>query len=549
MRLFLEALGAHRQELDSLNVFPVPDADTGSNLWLTQRGVVEALDHGTLEPDGTARSDELAHGGRAADVIREAALRSARGNSGVIVAQILLALVEEASWVGGGAGAGRSLASGLARASARATASVAEPLDGTILSVLAEAADRARRAVDRANSGVEGVPDVDAGSVAEAALGGARVALAQTVDALPALRAAGVVDAGGLGLVLLLDAVHAAVTDGPLTQAVGPSGPLDGRMDRPDVGDEPRQVPAFEVQFVLRAPDEEVPGLRARLAALGDSLVAVGGGGTHAVHVHTDHPQEALAAGRGVGTIEQESVARLDDRFGASGSAAHDPALDADDHRQRTGKAERAEVEATAVIAVTEGDGLREAFESLGAMVVRGGPGQPPDRDALAAAIARAPARGVVILPNDPEATRAVVATVEACGTPAIVVETAGPLEGLAAAAAQLPGRDLHASAAAMRGAAGAVLAGAVAPTGGDPAWIAFSRGRQVAAADTAAAAAGALVRALTTEAPDSEVVTVVVGSGGDDGVVNAIRTERGELRVEVLHGGQRAPAYLIGVE
>jgi DAK2 domain fusion protein YloV len=536
MRLFLEALETHRRELDSLNVFPVPDADTGSNLWLTQRGVVEALDHAVLEPNGGV-----------ADLIANAVLRSARGNSGVIVAQILMALVEDPAWADGGEGAGRSLALGLARASAQAAAAVAKPLDGTILSVLAEAAERAEAAVHRAgDEGDATDPGAEVGTVAEIALDGARMALARTVDVLPALRAAGVVDAGGLGLVLLLDAVHAAVANGPLTQAVGPLGPLgplERRAVRPEPVDITRSVKAYEVQFVLRAPDCEVPRMRVRLAAMGDSLVVVGGGGTHAVHVHTDHPDEALAAGRATGTIEQESVVTLDDRSGSSETAARDA-----DGRWPTGVGDQPAIVDTAIIAVADGDGVVEAFESLGAIVLRGDLVRSSGAGAFTHAIERIEG-GVVLLPNDPELVPAAANAVGQFGGRATVVETATVLEGLAAAAAHNPELDPDADAPAMRSATAAVVSGALSQAGAEVRWVAALGGRSVATADTAVRAAEALVEHLTARVREPEIITVIVGAAGDDGVVNAIRTARRDLRVDVIHGGQPGPAYLIGAE
>jgi DAK2 domain fusion protein YloV len=530
MRLFLESLEIHRLELDSLNVFPVPDADTGSNLWLTQRGVVDALDAAAL--DAARPGEGGPHDDSATEVISAAVLRSARGNSGVIVAQIVRALMEDVEWAEDGPGAGPALAAALARAVVHAMAAVAEPLDGTILSVLAEAAARARASAGQgAESAAPGgaiTPGrgVAAGKVAAAALAGGRVALARTVDVLPALRAAGVVDAGGLGLVLLLDALHAAVTGGSLTQTVGPLGPLDRRGNgskRPE-GSGP-SLPAYEVQFVLRAADALVPELRARLGALGDSLVVVGGGGTHAVHVHTDHPEDALSAGRSAGAVEQASVLPLGDH-------SVTPTLS----------------RRTALVAVADGDGVVAAFESLGAIVVRADLARSSGAGVFIGAIEGA-ASGVVLLPNDPELAPAAANAIGQTGGRVAVVETTSMLEGLVAAAAHNPELDPVADAAAMRSAADAVVSGTLSQAGTAGQWVAALGGRSVAAADAAVPAAEALVERLVARVPDPEIVTVIVGAAGDDGVVNAIRAARPDLRVDVIHGGQLGSAFLIGVE
>jgi hypothetical protein len=294
MALYAQALERFRPEIDSLNVFPVPDGDTGTNLLHTQRAVAEAL---AMAGAGAGDCSETMTGVR--ETVAEAALSGARGNSGVILSQVLRTFCAALPDAGAGAS---EIATALSEAAAAARRAVAEPREGTVLTVLDAAAADAQRA--------EADPAAAAGTVLEAALAGARAALVRTTDQLPELRAANVVDAGGKGAVLLLDALCAAVMDHGLTEPPGPAGPVG----RP-AGAGPRTELAFpfEVEFVLEgASDPALGSLRRRLAAMGDSRAIVGGDALFRVHVHTDRPEDALAAGRAAGTVRDPAVVSLD---------------------------------------------------------------------------------------------------------------------------------------------------------------------------------------------------------------------------------------------
>ncbi|HEX9312124.1 MAG TPA: DAK2 domain-containing protein, partial [Actinomycetota bacterium] len=286
MDLFAEALRQHREEIDSLNVFPVPDGDTGTNMLLTQEAVVSEL----ASLDG--RTDLRTLG----DAISRASLMGARGNSGVILSQVLRGLCERLP--DDGLVDPKELAGAIGHASHEADRAVAMPQDGTVLSVLRDAAGAA---ADAAGDGA-GVPDV-----VEAVLERARRSLAKTREVLPELRRAGVVDAGGKGLVLLFDALRAALVGAALTEPVGPLGPV-GISTESEAGAEPDQDFGFEVQYLLEAEQAAVGPLREALAGIGDSLVVVGGGGLYNVHVHTDSPDRAVALGGEAGRLRERSV-------------------------------------------------------------------------------------------------------------------------------------------------------------------------------------------------------------------------------------------------
>ncbi|HYT30500.1 MAG TPA: DAK2 domain-containing protein, partial [Actinomycetota bacterium] len=345
MTLFGRALREHRLELDSINVFPVADGDTGTNLLATYERVEGALAAG----EGDGNLDDLA------TTIARASLVGARGNSGVILSLALRGLCEGLS--AAETPDGLAFAAGLRRASDDAWGAVGRPVEGTILSVLRDAA----RAAGRAAEGGAGLADV-----VDQALDEARSSLARTTDLLPELRAAGVVDAGAKGIVLLLDALRAALGDRQLSEPVGPSGPV-GRTRGPSVAPPDR---AFEVQVLLEAPPRPIPGLRARLAEIGSSVVVVGAGGLFNVHVHTDEPARAADEVAKAGRALETHVADL--RVAVAACAAA-PAREV-----------RPAGEACGLLVVTGGEGLARAFASLGARVI-GSAAAAPEPSAVAA--------------------------------------------------------------------------------------------------------------------------------------------------------------------
>jgi DAK2 domain fusion protein YloV len=417
-----------------------------------------------------------------------------------------------------------------------ARAAVAEPAEGTVLTVLADAA----RAAGEAASSAEATP----AEVAAAAFREGAASVQRTRDILPALRAAGVVDAGGKGILLLLAALDAELSGAPVEVEVGPLGPVgepDADAPEGDVGFK------YEVQYLLDAPDDRVPVLRDRLGRLGDSLVVVGGGGTYKVHVHTNEPGQAVEEALDAGRPRQIAITDLAD---AVARCLSGQARAVQVERQRAG-----------LVAVAEGRGLEEVFRSLGALVVRGGPGSNPSVADLLEAVETAPGPEVVLLPNHPNVVPAAERAAGESSKLVWVLATTSVPAGVSAATAFNPATNAEENLESMRWAADGCSAGevtravrdAATPAGrvreGD--WLGLVASEVVAVGDDAAAVAARLARHLVE--PRHEILAVYVGADPSDDeaerVVEALRAEVPEREVEVHRGNQPAVAYLVGLE
>ncbi|WP_327379621.1 DAK2 domain-containing protein [Streptomyces sp. NBC_01212] len=522
--LALEALGRERAAIDAINVYPVADGDTGTNLYLTVESAAAAVEavfaaHET-GPTVPAHADAvraMAHG----------ALIGARGNSGTILAQLLRGMAAVLSE----AGDAHHLRTALAEAAAAARLAVAHPVEGTVLTV-ATAAAEAAGATGR-GAGLE--------DVAEAAYEGARAALAATPGQLAVLGRAGVVDAGGQGLVTVLGALLEAVGGQARGGAVGPAPetlPLTGDCAEPghDGG------PAFEVIFLLEAPDDAVARLRDRLDALGDSLVVVGGDGLWNVHVHVDDAGAAVEAGVEAGRPYRIRITH----FAADRGAAHrEPA-------QR------------AVVAVVPGDGLSGLCAEAGATTVLARPGEPPASGELVDAIRRAHAREVVLLPNDAQLRHTAAAAAEQARTEGIrvaLVPTRAAVQGIAALAVHEPGRSFDEDVVAMTAAAGATRYAELAVAerqswtmagicqAGDILGL-IDGDVAVIGEDVPRTARTVLDRMLSA---GGELVTLILGEDVPDTLGDELseHVREGYLAVDtvVYRGGHQAAPLLIGVE
>jgi dihydroxyacetone kinase-like predicted kinase len=269
---FRDQLEAHRAVINQLNVYPVPDADTGTNMCRTVDAVVAEL--------GTTPADLAS----TCAAITDAAFSGARGNSGVILSQVLGGLastLREADRI-----SATTLAEGLRAASQAADRTMRDPVEGTILTVVRASADGAEAAADAAGT---------LSNVVLAAREAARRALASTREMLPELRNAGVVDAGGLGYVLFLDALAHVVAGEPLPEVVEE----DHHAIRP-VGPQ-RDHPRYEVMYLCDLPDERIEAFKQRWAALGDSIAVAGGAGRWKCHVHTNDIGAAIEAALALG--------------------------------------------------------------------------------------------------------------------------------------------------------------------------------------------------------------------------------------------------------
>ncbi|WP_246360306.1 DAK2 domain-containing protein, partial [Nocardioides massiliensis] len=280
--LAVDRLAEAREEIDALNVYPVPDGDTGTNMYLTFQAARDAM----LAATGGDPDADLS---TALTALGRGALLGARGNSGVILCQVIAAFAGRIAAAQVGDRTAEVFAEALVAATEASYAAVGDPVEGTILSVARAASDAARA--------VAAVPTTRLGHVIGAAATAAREALARTPEQLPVLRDAGVVDAGGRGLCVVLDAAESAITG---KRAVGSTFRL-GEPRRIPVplpsGDLTAEGPAYEVMYLLDADDASIPELRRTLRSLGDSLVVVGGDGLWNVHVHVDDVGAAIEAG------------------------------------------------------------------------------------------------------------------------------------------------------------------------------------------------------------------------------------------------------------
>jgi len=286
---YAKLLRSHKEVINRLNVYPVPDGDTGTNMTLTVESVVEAL-----EPLGETAT--LAEVGQA---IAHGSLMGARGNSGVILSQLLRGLVE--GWRAEGGVAPAQLATSMAHADDLARHAVVRPVEGTILSVARAAAEGAKEGVAHLTTLVHKARDR------------AREALARTPDQLPILKQAGVVDSGGTGLLLLMDALCHVVAGDPLPVAPSAAS-IVVHVPAEAPGQEDISALRYEVMYLLEAEDATVPAFREVWAGLGDSIVIVGGEGLYNCHIHTDDVGAAIEAALDAGRPREIKVTDLNDQ-------------------------------------------------------------------------------------------------------------------------------------------------------------------------------------------------------------------------------------------
>ncbi|MFF0559188.1 DAK2 domain-containing protein [Streptomyces sp. NPDC004266] len=523
----LDALGREREEIDAINVYPVADGDTGTNLYLTTeaaRQAVEAVFAASASAPDTAETVRaMAHG----------ALLGARGNSGTILAQLLRGM---AAVLAEGRD-GDHLARALAEAAAAARRAVAHPVEGTVLTV-AEAA-----AAGCAGGGT-------LLEVATRAHDAAGTALEATPGQLAVLGRAGVVDAGGRGLVAVLGALvetvggRAPEPAGTATGAVRVLGDVRAVPAASAPACDGEAGPAYEVIYLLEAEDAAVDLLRARLDALGDSLVVVGGDGLWNVHVHVDDAGAAVEAGVEAGRPHRIRITH----FAADAAAT-------------AGRAERAQ---RAVVAVVPGEGLAGLCAEAGATTVRSRPGEPPAGDELLEAIRRAHAREVVLLPNDTELRQTAAAAAErarAEGIRVALIPTRAAVQGIAALAVHEPDRRFDEDVVAMTAAAGATRYAELAVAerrsftsagvcqAGDVLGL-IEGDVAVIGKDLTETARTVLDRMLSA---GGELVTLVVADDTPPGLAPDLEghVRRGYLAVDTTtyHAGAGAPPLLIGVE
>jgi len=582
-RAAVDNLEAHVDEVNALNVFPVPDGDTGSNMLAT---VQAALAEAEAVADSSAD--------RVAQAISFGALMGARGNSGVIASQIFRGM---ADGLGGKQRFnGADLAHALTQGTATAYKAVAKPVEGTILTVVREAAAAAVSAAD-------GGGDLE--DVLTAAVDAAHQAVAKTPSLLPILRDAGVVDAGGEGLYRLLE--------GTLTYLVSRAPAGVSGLDAAARAAEARaarassmptapadEVFGYETMFLLqsRGAPLDVAGLRADLATMGESVLVAGDSRAVKVHVHSDRPDVVIALGLSLGALTRITVENLDAQSHEvrEKHAAEVVGAPIEVHRKAARHAGRPHVDletygtkvdvpvptveaATggrsngsgnssdallplAVVVVAAGDGLARIFESYRvAGIVDGGQSNNPSTGELLDAVERVRAEEILLLPNNPNVVLAARQATEMTSRRVRVVPTRNAAEGFAALLAMDPARDATANSEVMTLAARAIQTLQVTEAVRD----ATIGGRKVKMGQTIVLdpddgllAVGsdrtkAVLTALAALDPGFELVTIYYGAGADLADAQALANRVGEWRdgveVEVVPGGQPHYRYLISAE
>ena len=556
-------LEAAVDEVNALNVFPVPDGDTGSNMMATVRAALAEAE--ALGPTASAE--------RVAAAAAFGALMGARGNSGVITSQILRGLAE------GLAGKNRfnalDLANALDQGTKAAYGAVAKPVEGTILTVIREAS---AAAVTSAESG----QNLDA--VMGATVDAAQKAVAKTPTLLAILKEANVVDSGGQGLFRLFEGAHGFLTGevkvaerlpgaAAVAAAAGASPAHAGAAPGAGMRDEGF---GFETMFMAMAEEGkplDVDGIRGYLESIGESVLVAGDARAIKVHIHNERPDLVLAYALGLGTLSKITIENLDQQtedvretraaaFAGEAGPAAGSAADVASDGSTNGVFPSADAPALAVVAVAAGEGLAAIFRDFGVQkVVYGGQTANPSTGELLEAVKAVDAREILLLPNNPNVVLAARQVTSMCDRPVAVVATRNAAEGFAALLALDPDKNAADNATAMTAAGRGIQSLSVTEAVRD----ATVSGRKVklgqtialdpddglvAVHDDPSVAVLDAVKALT---PGFELITVYYGDSGDLAGTEALARRIHELgtgaEVEVLHGGQPHYRYLISAE
>jgi len=531
----LAALEARREEVNDLNVFPVADGDTGDNMVLTLRAVLQELDRLSGASEGRT-IDDIGRDEIVASVAR-AALLGARGNSGVILSQLIRGAAEELASRPGELVDPVLIGAALARAADQAYGSVREPAEGTILTVVREMAHRVASELAHTSDARLG-PDATAGEqdeviahVIASALEAGQESVKRGPDLLPVLREAGVVDAGGYGLTVLLAGIVGALRG---SEAPELEHHRAARVTHPDHASTTfRYCTNFAVTGRALAQRHFVAGLE----ALGDSVLVVGDSTTLKVHVHTDDPDAATALFSDAGVISHLDVADMrqqvrqrDERLGLPSPPAVCGAL-----------------------GVVNGAGMRDLFQGFGVSVLDGGPTLNPSTYDLLAAIHAVDAEEVVVLPNSPNVFMAAERAAELSDKKVTVVASRSPQAGLAAAVSLDPGRRAGENAALMAETLLGVRTGAVAPAGRDDSQGRFRSGDAVGFVEEELVAwgepAATLHAVLEQLAQDAELITCLRGAQAPLEDAQVRELVDGGVELELSDGGQPSYWWLLSAE
>jgi DAK2 domain fusion protein YloV len=529
----LAHLESRRQEVNDLNVFPVADGDTGDNMVLTLRAVLEELDR--LQGSDDSRTvDEIGREEIVQSVAR-AALLGARGNSGVILSQLIRGAAEELASRPGQLVDATLIGAALANAADRAYASVRQPAEGTILTVAREMAHRivADLAHGEADSqlGPATAPQEQDRAIArtlEHAIEAGQDSVKRGPELLSALREAGVVDAGGHALTIIFAGV-VAVLRGEEPPSLDHYAPA--RITHPEHSSGTYR---YCTNFAVTGRGLSPSLFTAALEALGDSVLVVGDSTTLKVHVHTDEPERATVVFAEAGEVSHLDVADMREQV-----AARD---------ERVGPRTRC-----GALAVVNGDGLAELFAELGVQTIDGGPTLNPSTYELLAAIHEVPAEEVVVLPSS---ANVVMAAEEAAGLSekqVSVVRATSQQAGLAAAVTLQGNRGVHENAQAMEAVLASLRTGAVAEAARDDAQGRFHQGEAVGFVGEEMIAwgepLGTLTAVLRELSAQAELVSVLAGADAPVALSELEGIMDGDVELEFRHGGQPAYWWLLAAE
>ena len=537
-------LGSRREEVNDLNVFPVADGDTGDNMTMTLRAVLDELDGMNGLPIDEIGRDELV------SAVARAALLGARGNSGVILSQIVRGAAEVLASRPGELVDPVLVSAALARAADAAYASVRDPAEGTMLTAVAAMAHRVARELahmetKRLETGAsEAEQDELLADVLEHALEAGHEALERGPDQLAALRDAGVVDAGAYGLMVIVAGVVAALRGDERPRLGHQTAPAPVRsLHLP--GHESSEY-RFCTNFVVSGEGLESRGFIYELERFGDCVLVVGDDRTLRVHLHTDEPDRATAVFERAGELSRFDVADMREQI-AERSARLDGAGAGDRPGVETPQAR------CGVVAVAAGSGLVRMLEDLGALVVDGGASMNPSTYELLAGIHAVAAEEVVVLPNSANVILAAERAAELSERCVEVVPTRSPQAGLSLLVGLDPRASAEDNAAALRRSLTRVRTGGVAASARDDPQGRFGAGDAIGYADEDLVAFGdpitTLSRVIEQLAEGSDLVTCLEGEGApaDRAQVEALAPAGAEL--EYHRGGQPAWWWLLSAE
>jgi uncharacterized protein len=546
----LAHLESRRQEINDLNVFPVADGDTGDNMALTLRAVLAELDR--LEAEAGDRTVDEIGRDEIVQTVARAALLGARGNSGVILSQLIRGAAEELVSRPGELVDPVLLGAAFANAAQRAYASVRAPAEGTMLTVMRDMAtsiahDLAHLPEDQrrlASADPEAQNAMIAAALERAIVAG-EASVKRGPELLPALREAGVVDAGGYGVIIIFAGIVAALK--------GEAPELDhyaaARVSHPEHASETYR---YCTNFAVTGSGLDAQHYVGKLEDIGDSVLVVGDEATLKVHVHTDDPEQATLVFDGAGEVSRLDVADMHAQVVERAERLSDGAANGNGN----GAAAHGETKPhtrCGALAVVRGAGLTALFESLGAQVLDGGPTLNPSTMEILAGIHDVPAEEVVVLPNSPNVFMAAERAAELSDKVVKVVASRSQQAGLAAAFALTSDRAADENAQAMQAALDAVRTGGVAPAARQDPEGRFTIGDAVGYVGEDLVAWGqpdkTLETVLTQLSADAELVTCIEGEGAplSGEAVAALAPSGVELELE--DGGQPSWWWLLAAE